>query len=77
MGVKGLTPNHLRQIEIVEVSSTERVGGGGGGGEGGRGEVVRKNNNTSTLPTILLTLHRLGCHWLYALINLMQSTVNV
>ena len=27
-------PNHLRQIEIVEVLSTERVGGrGGGGGE--------------------------------------------
>ena len=61
MGVKGLTPNHLRQIEIVEVSSTERVGGGGG--EGGE-RIVRKNNNTSTLPTILLTLHRLGCHWL-------------
>ena len=60
MGVKGLTPNHLRQIEIVEVSSTERVGGGGEGGE----RIVRKNNNTSTLPTILLTLHRLGCHWL-------------
>ena len=62
MGVKGLTPNHLRQIEIVEVSSTERVGGGGGR-EGGE-RIVRKNNNTSTLPTILLTLHRLGCHWL-------------
>ena len=75
MGVKGLTPNHLRQIEIVEVSSTERVGGGGGR-EGGE-RIVRKNNNTSTLPTILLTLHRLGCHWHYALINLMQSTVNV
>ena len=61
MGVKGLTPNHLRQTEIVEVSSTERVGGGGG--EGGE-RIVRKNNNTSTLPTILLTLHQLGCHWL-------------
>ena len=61
MGVKGLTPNHLRQIEIVEVSSKERVGRGGGkGGE----RIVRKNNNTSTLPTILLTPHRLGCHWL-------------
>ena len=61
MGVKGLMPNHLRQIEIVEVLGTERVGGRGG--EGGE-RIVRKNNNTSSLPTILLTLHRLGCHWL-------------
>ena len=38
MGVKGLMPNHLRQIEIVEVLSTERVGGGGGG----RGEDSKK-----------------------------------
>ena len=35
MGVKGLMPNHLRQIEIVEVLSTERVGGRGRGGGGG------------------------------------------